>query len=158
MNIATFLSEKQIVLQLKSQTKEEAVAELASKLAEVEKIRSVEEFVRDVWGREGMGDTAVGFGIAIPHARSAAAVSPGIAIGRTEGLRWNGENDGLVRLVVLLAVPEEKADRNHMAILSNVARMLVDEESRNSIMHAETEREVLNVIERYQRSKGGGME
>ena len=158
MNIRTFLDENQVILSLKGKTKEAVVEELAATLVANEKIRNMDQFIQDVWGREKLGDTAVGFEIAIPHARSSAVVSPAIAIGLTDGLHWNGEEDGCVKLVVLLAVPEENAANNHMAILSNVARMLVDEESRQALFAAGTPMDVLDTIEAYQRKKGGGLE
>ncbi|MBN1265204.1 MAG: PTS sugar transporter subunit IIA [Anaerolineales bacterium] len=158
MNINTLLDENQVILSLKGKTKEAVVEELAGTLVSNQKICNIERFIQDVWGREKIGDTAVGFGIAIPHARSSAVLSPAIAIGRTAGLHWNGEAEGCVQLIVLLAVPEEKAANNHMAILSNVARMLVDEDSRNALLTAETPQDVLDTIEGYQRTKGGGAE
>ena len=154
MDIRTLINENQVLLTIECETKEEAVATLARTLEDAGKISSTENFLRDVWGRETLGDTAVGFGIAIPHARSEAVLTPAIAIGRTSGLQWNGRADSVVNLIVLLAVPARNAGSDHMTILSNVARMLVDEQSRLALLEAETPEHVLQVIEDYQAKKG----
>jgi len=81
----------------------------------------------DAWAREEKDSTGVPGGIAIPHAKSDAVTEPTLAAARLpEGVDF-GSFDGPADLVFLIAVPTAST-QDHLAVLSTLARSLIDEE------------------------------
>ena len=71
MKIMDFLSKKAIVTDIKSSKKEDVIKELVDALinnTEIEK-RSRNRLIEALIARESLGSTAIGQGIAIPHAK-----------------------------------------------------------------------------------------
>ncbi len=145
--IALVMNEDLVRLDLKARDGVSAVEELADLLEKAGKIRSKVEFIRDVAAREQLTSTSMGFGIAIPHARSSAVLETALAFGRSEGFRWSESDEDLVNLVFLLAVPDSNAKVQHLQILASLARMLLDESFRESLRGAQSPRDVLTAIE-----------
>jgi fructose-specific phosphotransferase system IIA component len=145
--IASVMNEDLVRLELQAKDGKAAVEELAGLLEKAGKIRSKVEFIQDVTAREQLTSTSMGFGIAIPHARSSAVLEAALAFGRSEGFRWSESDEDLVYLVFLLAVPDSNAKVQHLQILSSLARMLLDESFRESLRGAQSPRDVLAVIE-----------
>ena len=72
MPIMDFLSKKAIVIDIKSTKKEDAIKELVDALinsGDIEK-RCRNKLIESLMARESLGSTAIGQGIAIPHAKS----------------------------------------------------------------------------------------
>ena len=150
MNIRDLVSQDLITLDLKAKDKNSAIAELADILDRAGRLDSLSEYVKSVHEREALTTTAVGFGVAIPHARSSAVKQTAVAFGRSVGFHWetNREpnSDELVRLVFLLAVPEKNPNTEYMRILASIARMLVHEDFRESLLNATNPQDVLDAI------------
>ncbi|MFC9918107.1 PTS fructose transporter subunit IIABC [Agromyces binzhouensis] len=81
----------------------------------------------DAWAREEKDSTGVPGGIAIPHAKSDAVTEPTLAAARLpEGVDF-GSFDGPADLVFLIAVPTAST-QDHLAVLSTLARSLINED------------------------------
>jgi fructose-specific phosphotransferase system IIA component len=138
-----------ICMDLGASTKEEAIGALAGLLDSAGKLRSRQGYIQSVLERESLTTTAIGMGIAIPHGKSAAVREAGIAFGKSAaGIDWTSLDGEAVRLVFLLAVPEEAAGIQHLHILARLSRMLMDDGFRHDLMSATTPEEVLEVISR----------
>ena len=146
MSIRDLIGKDLITLDLKARDKNSAIAELAYILDQAGKLDSLSEYVKSVRERETLTTTAVGFGVAIPHARSSAVKKTAVAFGRSVGFRWETNSDELVQLVFLLAVPKEDPNTEHMKILASIARMLVHEDFRESLLNAVDPQDVLDAI------------
>lgn len=113
------------------------------------KLRSRRNYVQAVLEREALITTGVGLGIAVPHGKSAAVREPAIAFGKSEaGLDWASVDGEPVRLIFLLAVPEEAGGVEHLQILARLSRMLIDEGFRRDLMSGTTPEEILEVMSR----------
>ena len=73
-----------IDLSLGGTTKEEVIAQLVDILRRAGTIQDRPALVEALLEREGLGSTAIGHGVAIPHGRSAELEQSVIALGRTE--------------------------------------------------------------------------
>jgi len=80
MKITDLLLEKCVFLNAKANKKEEVWSLLANSLKEAGAVKDVEGYLADVHCREEKGTTGIGFGVAIPHAKSAAVSRPALAI------------------------------------------------------------------------------
>lgn len=116
------LCEENIVLGLKSVSKEEAIVMTGQKLFENGYIK--EEYIEAMLEREKIMTTYMGMGVAIPHGVNEAKkeiLSSGIVILQfPEGIDFDGEKAYL--MIGIAGVGNE-----HLEILSNIAIVLDDE-------------------------------
>ncbi len=97
--------------------------------------------------RESEFSTAVGDGIAIPHAKTSAVKQPGLAAMTVPGgVDWKAPDGGNSDLMFMIAAPEGEAN-THLEILANLSAMLMHEEFANALRAAKTPQEFLKVID-----------
>ncbi|MRX44365.1 PTS fructose transporter subunit IIABC [Agromyces kandeliae] len=100
---------------------------LADAVVAAGRATDAEALFTDAWAREEKDSTGVPGGIAIPHAKSDAVTVPTLAAARLpEGVDF-GSFDGPADLVFLIAVPTAST-QDHLAVLSTLARSLIDED------------------------------
>ncbi|MFS0732768.1 fructose-specific PTS transporter subunit EIIC [Microbacterium sp. 1P10UB] len=99
----------------------------------------------DAWAREQKDETGLPGGIAIPHAKSAAVTEPSLAFARlTPGVDF-GAPDGPADLVFLIAAPDGAAEA-HLAVLSKLARSLMQDDFTAGLRAAKTADEVVAIV------------
>ncbi|MFC4494343.1 fructose-specific PTS transporter subunit EIIC [Streptomyces ovatisporus] len=113
-------------LDLTAGTKEEATRSLAERMSAQGRVTDLDGFLEDVAAREARMPTGLEGGIGIPHCRSAHVTEPTLAFGRPAVPVDFGASDGPADLIFLIAAPEG-GDRDHLGILSGLARRLADE-------------------------------
>ncbi|WP_312978749.1 fructose-specific PTS transporter subunit EIIC [Corynebacterium sp.] len=120
--------------------------------AETQARLSEAEVVEAALAREAQSTTAVGNGVAIPHARSAAVGVPTLAFGRLQTpVEWDAPDSEPVDLVFLIAVPDD-AGKQHLKVLAKLARALMKDDFRESLRSAPSPDDVVNLV------KGLGVE
>ena len=108
-----------------------------------------EETIRELLDRERLFPSALGHGVAVPHAYSRALSSRLCAIAQVPGGVDFGASDGeTVRLVFLLLSPPGDPER-HLATLAEVARLAGDREMRARLMAASHPSELLAVVQGF---------
>ncbi len=112
-----------------------------------------EALFADAWAREQKDETGLPGGIAIPHAKSAAVTEPSLAFARLDPGVDFGAPDGPADLVFLIAAPEGAAEA-HLAVLSKLARSLMQDDFTSGPACREDERRGRR--DRAQRDRGGG--
>ncbi|WP_031080535.1 PTS fructose transporter subunit IIABC [Streptomyces sp. NRRL WC-3549] len=114
-------------LDLSAETKDEAARSLAERMVAAGRVTDLDGFLADVAAREAQMPTGLDGGIGIPHCRSEHVSAPTLAFGRSgRGIDF-GAPDGPADLIFLIAAPAG-ADDAHLAILSGLARRLMDSE------------------------------
>ena len=152
MKITELINKDMININCEFKSRDEVIRTLSTWLKNKGIIESLDGFVEAVKVRESQTTTAVGFGIAIPHARSKFVIKPGIAIGRSKEFLWDIDSKQYVSLIFLLAVPEHIEYPEYMKILASVSRMLVHRRFRNDLLNARDIDEFIEKIyegERY---------
>lgn len=97
------------------------------------------------WAREETDETGLPGGIAIPHAKTAAVTIPSLAFARlTPGVDFGAE-DGPADLVFLIAAPADAAEA-HLAVLSKLARNLMQDDFTSALRAAKTDAEVVSIV------------
>lgn len=138
------INEALIVLDMTVSSKEEAIAQLTNLLSNDGRLFDEARFLRAVMERESLVSTAVGFQVAIPHGKSGAVKSPSVAFARLrDALSWGGET---VRLVFLLAVPEEQSGTEHLRLLAELSRRLMSGDFRDQLMTLCRNRDVIELL------------
>lgn len=145
-----------IDLALAAADRDGAVRALTARLHATGRVADVDAVVRSALEREEIGSTNIGFGVAIPHAKTDAVVRPGFAFGRRlAGVTWPGEavadaggdaqEDHRVQLVFMIASPPQATD-GHLRMLASLARGLMDEAFREALLAAPTPEDALAAI------------
>ncbi|WP_181565583.1 PTS IIA-like nitrogen regulatory protein PtsN [Paraburkholderia unamae] len=97
----------------------------------------------NLFARERLGSTGLGEGVAIPHGRIKGLKQPLAAFVRlAEPIAFEAPDGQPVSLLIFLLVPEQ-ATQQHLEILSEIAQLLSDRETRERL-HTEEDRETLH--------------
>ncbi|WP_195701479.1 PTS fructose transporter subunit IIABC [Companilactobacillus futsaii] len=143
MKISELLTVDTINLNLQGNGKDDVIKSLAQKLYDAGKVDDLDAFVEDVWHRENEISTAVGNGIAIPHAKSSHVKNAAIAFGRAlPGIEY-GDDD--CQLFFLIAAGEH-ASNEHLKALSKLSGFLMDDLFRANLILARTPEDVEKLI------------
>ena len=122
------------------------IKSLAARVVAQGRATDAEALFADAWAREEKDETGLPGGIAIPHAKSAAVTEPSLAFARlTPGVDF-GAFDGPADLVFLIAAPEGAAEA-HLAVLSKLARSLMQEDFTTGLRAASTPADVVAIVE-----------
>jgi PTS system nitrogen regulatory IIA component len=148
MQIMDFLSKKAIVTDLKSTKKEDIVRELVDALissGEIEK-RCRNKLVEALMNRESLGSTAIGQGIAIPHAKSDSVDSLVAAFGLSRrGVDFDSLDGEPAHIFFLLVAPQDSAGP-HLKALARISRLLKDRYFRDTLRNCTDEKAVAKII------------
>lgn len=147
MRITDLLNPQAVVLDLEVRNKNEAIETLASALTSANRLFQVSEIQREVLQREADYTTAVGQGLAFPHAMVPSLERSYIAFGRSEGgIGFDAPDGQPVHLIFLLVGPAPDA-RNHLMTLATLSRLLSREGMRKALMNAKCAEEVIEILE-----------
>jgi nitrogen PTS system EIIA component len=125
MNIAELISPKSIVPHLKATSKKQALQELARRISEMAEV-DVRVVFDALLERERLGSTAVGDGIAIPHARiDGLDRIHGLFARADRGIEFDAVDGRPVDLIFLLLAPAA-AGADHLKALARIARLFRD--------------------------------
>src|SRR3712207_2661591 len=104
-----------------------------------------DSYVQAVYAREKeTGGTAMGMGIAIPHAKSGGVGTAGVAFGRPASPLNYGEEEQ-ADLIFLIAAPEGEHNL-HVKVLQQLARRLMHENFREGLRGARSPEEVVDLM------------
>ena len=158
MRITELLKKESIELGVKVSGKEEAIDKLAGLMEAGGRLKDKAGYKEGILAREALGSTAVGDGIAIPHAKVAAVKEPGLsAIVVPEGVDYQAFDGSPANLLFMIAAPEGEADV-HLEALSRLSTLLMDPDFKSDLIKAKSKEEFLRLIddkesERYQKKK-----
>jgi mannitol/fructose-specific phosphotransferase system IIA component (Ntr-type) len=139
------LTPDRVLVPLNARDKQGIIAELADRL--VSRVGGDRETVlRAIEERESVLSTGVGFGVAIPHARSSAVRELAIVGGvSAEPVPYDSIDGEPVRLFFLIVGPESSAGL-HVKILSRIARLVRRDGVRRHLVEARTPDEFYQVL------------
>lgn len=125
-----------------------ALREMAAMLAGSGRVASADGLVEAARAREALGTTALGDGIAIPHAKTDSVREPVVGYARSApGIDWSAPDGSPVKDVFMIAVPERMAGDEHLRILAALARRLADSGFRERLSSAEDTGQILAVLD-----------
>ena len=139
-----FINENNIILNLETEDKREIVNKMTETISE-EKLLNKEKFIEDVFKREEMENTVVGFKVAIPHGKSEFINSPQIVFAKLKEEIFWGDPDEKVKYIFLLGVPVASAGE-HIKILMNLSKKILDEKFREKLEMTDDKGELLKII------------
>lgn len=147
MKLTDYLNSTQVILDLKSTSKDEVLREIAKFAASLGIVPEEEALYSGLVERENLISTGIGDGIAIPHTRYSGPERISILFARSsEGVDFDALDGHPVHLFIVIIGPEW-ADKEQLKILSRTARLLKQDEFRHRLLSMETSEEVLRCIQ-----------
>jgi PTS system, fru family, IIC component len=129
----------------------EALVEMHDKAGNLSDKKKYRE---DILAREAESTTAVGEGIAIPHAKSSAVLKPGLAVMTVkDGIDYGAPDGKPSNLLFMIAAPED--GDLHLEVLSRLMTLLMDLDLRKNLLEAGSKDEFLNIIDKAEEDKYG---
>lgn len=145
--LSACINESQVILHLLAHKKMEAIRELAMRLEGAEGISDVKRFLSLVVQREKVETTAVGRGVAIPHAHGDCVRSMVMGVGISDkGIDFGAMDGTPVRLLVMIASPARHF-QDYLKAVSRVARLLNHGNCREQLLGAQTATEVVEAFQ-----------
>ncbi|MFA7652850.1 MAG: PTS sugar transporter subunit IIA [Candidatus Omnitrophota bacterium] len=143
-----FLSKKAILTDIKSVKKEDVIKELVEALiaaGDIEK-RCRNKLIESLMSREALGSTAIGQGIAIPHAKSDCVEKLVAAFGLSKkGVDFDSLDGEPAYIFFLLVAPQDSAGP-HLKALARISRLLKDKYFRDTLRACEDDKAVIKII------------
>ena len=107
--ISNYLDED-LVLFMQADHRDDALSRLVSLLEEKKKLQDAKRFYQAILEREKIVPTAIGLGVAVPHAKLHGYKDFFIAIGIQvqQGLEWNALDGVEVQLIFMIGGPDNR--------------------------------------------------
>ena len=138
-----------MVLDLKAETKEEAIKEIADKFFEKGYVKSAEEFAEGLRESEAQGSTALGESVAIPHSKNKTVIEPAVLFARKiGGLDYDALDGEPTEIFFAIGAPDGE-NNLHVATLAELSKMIMKDGFIDDLKKVENEDQVYAVIEKY---------
>lgn len=155
MKIVDFLSKDAILTDIKSVKKPDVINELVNALidaGEIEKRHSA-KITEALLSREALGSTAIGQGVAIPHAKSEYVTKLVAAFGLSKkGIDFDSLDGEPAYIFFLLLAPQDYAGP-HLKALARISRLLKDKYFRDSLRACEDTKSIIKIISQEDEKK-----
>lgn len=132
MTLVELFPQSTWIPELKARDKKSAIKEMLQQLVVTGKLKdeAAKKAEKAVTKREGQGSTAIGKGLAIPHAKDCNFIREilGVFARSREGIPFDSVDGGPVHVVFLVISPEDQAAQ-HLNIMKRIARLHLDEKT-----------------------------
>ncbi len=153
MRIIDLLKKDSISLNASPKSKSEAIDMLVDLQVNGGNISDKDEYKKGIIAREEHGSTAVGEGIAIPHAKNKGVKAPSLAAMTVpDGVDYEALDDEPSNLLFMIAAPEGGGDV-HLDVLAKLMTILMDEDFRAKLLAAADKNEFLKIIDDMETEK-----
>lgn len=153
MKLSDFVVREAILVDLQATSKEEAIREIVRSLRDVGQVAEAdfEGVVRAILGREELGSTGIGQGVAVPHTRhpTVGRLVGTVALSR-HGVDFAALDGDPVNIFFLLISPPNQPG-DHLRALENISRHLKDEKFVESLRQARTRDAVVEQLQEADR-------
>ena len=147
MKLTDILIREACVVDMQAKTKKEALRELATGLADSVEGLEAPELLDMLLEREKLGTTAMGDGIAIPHARVESLDRLLASFGRSRnGVDFDSVDGKRTHLFFLLVAPGTEGS-THLLTLARLSRFLTQPEFRAKLLEVEAVEDLFRAVE-----------
>ncbi len=146
MRLTDILKPINIKVPLAATNKADVIRELVDLLAVNNEIVDGSKVLEAVLDREATRTTGIGYGLAIPHGKSAGATQLTMAIGRCEQpVEFQAIDGKPVSMIWMLVSPPDKAGL-HIATLARISRLMMVDRFRLDLLRAADSQGVFDTI------------
>ena len=152
MRITDLLKSNAIELNVSLASKDEAIEKLIALHEKAGSLKDSAKFKEDILKREEHSTTAIGEGIAVPHAKSSAVKAPALSCITVPGGIDYSAPDGKPSDLLFMIAATEDGDV-HLEILSRLMMMLMDPDFASALRNAKDTSEFLKIIDDMEEKK-----
>lgn len=146
MSLSDFMRKELVLLDLLSDKKEDAIKELISPIIKKGFTNSEETLNKAILNREAHGSTAIGNGVAIPHAETPSIKEKIVVFGRSKrGVNFDAIDNKPVNLFFMIISPNRETCP-HLKTLAIISRLLKNKAFRDDLMNARSSEDVIKLI------------
>jgi Kef-type K+ transport system membrane component KefB/mannitol/fructose-specific phosphotransferase system IIA component (Ntr-type) len=147
-DILDLIREDAIILNLKGETKEELITELADLLAAQGKLLDRDLVLEDLLRREKIMSTGMQHGIALPHAKTGGIENLAVVVGvKREGVDFASLDGEKSRLFIMVISPK-KMSGPHIQFLAAIGAVLKNPLVREGVINAVTREDAAALLRR----------
>jgi fructose-specific phosphotransferase system IIA component len=152
MRITDYITKDFCIMDLKANTKEEAIKELVSVLSSSGKVKDGDDFVKHILERERLGSTGIGNRVAIPHAPTQSVEGLLIAYGRSkQGIDFQSHDGEEVNSVFLIGT--NPSDLNlYLKLLASLSKLLNDKLFRDEFAKAQSGEGLIDLFKKHEKN------
>ncbi len=155
MKITDLLEKNRILLHTQAKDKEDILRQMAALQKSSGVVAEEAVYYQAILDREALGSTAVGGGVAVPHAKSDTVLRPALAAMTLEkAVPFDAADGSEVDVIFMIAAPKD--GEVHLEILSKLMVLLMDSHFVEELRQAKNAEELLAVIDRYEAKKDEG--
>lgn len=157
MTLVELFPESTWILDLKARDKKGAIREMIQRLVDLGRLKedAARKAEKAVQRREAQGSTAIGKGLALPHAKDCSFLTEvlGVFARSREGLPFDSVDGELVHVLFLVVSPESKA-KEHLDVMKRIAKLLMDEKTLKFLATAENLSSLPEILREVDESVG----
>lgn len=144
--ISDYLDED-LVLFMQADNRDDALNRLVDLLEEKKKLQDPKRFYQAILEREKIVPTAIGLGVAVPHAKLHCYKDFFIAIGIQvqQGLEWNALDGMPVQLIFMIGGPDNR-QTEYLRILSHLTMAIKNKERRKQLLECHCTKKVIELF------------
>lgn len=143
-NDAPLITPECIALDTDWRSKEEVIKGMVDNLMLAGRCRYPRKLAADLWAREAVFSTGLGFGFAIPHTKSEHIEQSTISVSRLlHPIAWGDEQ---AEFIIMLTLNKHTAGDQHMRIFSKLARRIMHEAFRDALVNASSVQQVESLL------------
>ena len=152
MRITDLLKKQGISLSVSAKDKKDAIDQLVALHEKCGNLKDAAAYKEGILKREEMGTTAIGMGVAIPHAKSEAVKAPALmAITVPAGVNYDAPDGEDCQLIFMIAATLD--GDVHLEVLARMMQMLMDPEFTSKLKAAKSADEFLQIIDAKETEK-----
>ena len=152
MRIVDLLKMDCIELGVKLNSKSQAIDKLVALHDKAGNLLDAKAYKEGILAREQGGTTAIGEGIAIPHAKSDAVKSPALSVVTVpDGVDYGAPDGKKSDLIFMIAAPND--GDVHLEVLARLMTMLMDKDFKNNLLSAKDKKSFIKVIDDFEKVK-----
>ena len=152
MKIRDLLKPEAIVINAATDSKDDAIEALINLHDKVGNLNDKEAYRRSILKREEESTTAVGEGIAIPHAKSDAVKTPGLtALTIPAGIDYGAPDGAPSNLLFMIAAPVD--GDLHLEVLARLMTLLMDMDLRKALLSTDSPEHFLDCLNEAEAAK-----
>ncbi len=140
---------KSIILSCSETEKVNIVKFLAKKAHEAGYVSDIDPYVSAVLAREEEYSTGVGFGIAIPHGKAESVNEPFVMFTKVNKVDWQSLDGTAVDMVFQIGVPASDTGDQHLRILAQLSRKLMNDDFREALLKSTSADQVIDIYKEY---------
>lgn len=126
-------------------SKEEVMKGMTDNLLLAGRCRYPRKLEADLWAREAVFSTGLGFSFAIPHSKSEHIEQSTISVARLKApVMWGDEE---AQFIIMLTLNKHAAGDQHMRIFSRLARRIMHEDFRNALVNASSGEAIASLLQ-----------